>query len=562
MCAPPDWPMATSTIFFTGTRPACSAFIDAPTGPFDMKSQFDIVVAGGGHNTLTAAAYLATAGLKVLVLERNEWIGGGVVTRELTAPGFRHDQHSNAHNLIQANPLIRNDELHLKSRFGLRYLHPEISVATVFDDQTSLLTYFDVDKTCESIAKISQRDADSYRKQVERTRKLLPMFVTGLFAPPPPFGTFLSMLEQSREGRALIGVMNRSAFDIIDEMFESDKLKIHCMKYSSEAMAGPEEKGTGLIFNMMVGFIHTYQGGMPAGGSAELVHSLARCIESYGGEIRTQSHVSRVILEGGRAVGVALDSGEEFRAKRAVIGAFHPHLLANYVAGIDADVIADAKRTQPGPYSSILANYALHAEPIYPALEGIPPPLMVECLPSDLQTVREEFDALRYGRMPKHPSLVCSCHTQLDPSRAPQGKSVLYMYNFAPYQLADGGPQRWDGKKEEVADWMLSGFREYTTNMGSENIIARHVSTPLDNERTSLSFQKGDISGIGRYIYQFLGRRPTPELSRYAVPGVDGLYLSGPFMHPGGGVIGGGRATAIKIMGDIGIDFDKVIAGA
>src|ERR1700730_4537261 len=119
------------------TRPNCSSCFSTTHGPHDMKSKFDIVVAGGGHNTLTAAAYLATAGLKVLVLERNEWIGGGVVTRELTVPGFRHAQHSNAQTLIQANPLIRNDELHLKSRFGLRYLHPEISVATVFDDQTS-----------------------------------------------------------------------------------------------------------------------------------------------------------------------------------------------------------------------------------------------------------------------------------------------------------------------------------------------------------------------------------------------------------------------------------------
>jgi len=113
------------------------------------------------------------------------------------------------------------------------------------------------------------------------------------------------------------------------------------------------------------------------------------------------------------------------------------------------------------------------------------------------------------------------------------------MYSFAPYELADGGASRWDEAKEGVADCMLSFYREYAKNIGPENIIARHISTPLDNERTTPTFQKGDISGIGRYLYQFLGRRPTPELSQYAVPGVEGLYLCGPFMHPGGGVIGG-----------------------
>ncbi len=524
-----------------------------------MTARYDVVVAGGGHNSLTASAYLAAAGLKVLVLERNQWVGGGVVTQELTVPGFRHDLHSTAHMLIQANPLIQRDELGLISRFGLKYIYPDITEAAVYDDRSVVLTYFDLDKTCESIARISQHDAEAYRAHVQWMRKLLPMFVSGLFTPPLPFGSFLGLLEQSREGRALIGVMNKSAFDIIDEMFESDILKIHFLEYSSEAMAGPEEKGTGLIFSMLVGFVHSYHGGFPAGGAASLTDSLVRCITHHGGEIRTGCHVSRVIVEGGRAVGVKLDSGEELRAGRAVIGCFHPHLLDTYVDGIAPEIIADAKKTQPGPYSSIVVNYALNAEPVYDGLAGVAPALVYKCLCSNLEEVRREFDALRYGRMPDHPSVICVSHTRLDPTRAPPGKATLYMYHFAPYDLADGGAEKWADTKDHVADWMLDGFRKYTSNMGAENIIARHVASPLDYERTSLSFQRGDISGIGRYLYQFLGRRPTPELSRYAVPGIEGLYLAGPFMHPGGGVIGGGRATAVKIMDDLDIDFEKVV---
>jgi phytoene dehydrogenase-like protein len=525
-----------------------------------MGSTYDIVVAGGGHNSLTATAYLAASGLKVLVLERNAWLGGGVVTQEVTVPGFRHDLHSTAHMLLQANPLLRDDELGLLARFGLKYIRPEISVATIFDDGSTVLTYHDLDKTCESMATLSPRDAESYRRHVEHSRKLLPMFVSGLFAPPAPFGTFMSMLEQSREGRALIGVMQKSAYDIIDEVFESPKLKIHFMKYSSEAMAAPEEKGTGLIFSMLVGFVHAYHGGFPKGGSSGLTDSLSRCIEHHGGEIRTQSDVSRVIVERGKAVGVALKSGEEIRAKRGVIGCFHPHLLKNYVAGVDPAILEDARRTQPGPYSSIVVNYALNSAPVYESLAGLPSPLIVECVSADLKTVRQEFDSLRYGIMPEAVSLVCAINTNHDPSRAPAGKSILYMYNFAPYELTDGGPARWDDIKEAVADWMLEGYRHYASNVGRDNIIARHVSCPRDNERTNLSFQKGDISGIGRYLYQFLGRRPTPELSQYAVPGIEGLYLCGPFMHPGGGVIGGGRAVAVKMMLDLGINFDQVVA--
>ena len=162
--------------------------------------------------------------------------------------------------------------------------------------------------------------------------------------------------------------------------------------------------------------------------------------------------------------------------------------------------------------------------------------------------------------MPEHLSLIATSHSKLDPTRVPEGKGNLYLYTFAPYNLAEGGPSNWDNIREQVADRMMEGFRAYTSNMGPENIIARHIATPLDHERTSLSFQRGDISGIGRYIYQLLGRRPTPELSQYSVPSIESLYLCGPFMHPGGGVIGGGRAVAIKMMNDLDIDFDNVLA--
>ena len=524
-----------------------------------MKETYDIVVAGGGHNSLVASAYLAAGGLKVLVLETNEWLGGGVVTRELTVPGFKQDLHSTAHMLLQANPLIRNDELGLLSRFGLKYFYPEISVATIFDDGSTILTYHDLDKTCNAMAKISARDAEAYRKHVRKSLELMPMFTSGMFSPPAPFGTFLSVLEQSRQGRELIGVMNKSAYDIVSEIFENEKLKIHFLKFASEAMSGPEEKGTGLVFSMLVGWVHAYQGGIPEGGSASLVDALVRCLQHHGGETRTNSHVSRVIIEGGKAVGVELRSGEQIRAKRAVIGCFHPHLLRRYVSGVDPQILDDAERTQSAGYSSFIVNYALNSAPTFKALAGLPQPLMTELLPSDLATVRREFDSLRYGEMPSHASLACFTHSSIDPSRAPPGKATLYMYSFAPYQLAKGGAAGWDDAKEKVADWMLASYREYADNIGPENILGRHISTPLDNERTTLSFQKGDISGIGRYLYQFLGRRPTPELSQYAVPGVQGLYLCGPFMHPGGGVIGGGRAVAVKMMDDLKMDFDKSI---
>src|SRR3970040_313600 len=123
----------------------------------------DIIAVGSGHNGLVAAAYLATAGKRVLVLERNAWFGGGVVTRELTVPGFRHDQHSMAHIFIQANPLLKNDELGLKAKHGLEYVSPELPMMSVFEDGTTLGLYRDRERTCAEIAKFSKHDAEAYR---------------------------------------------------------------------------------------------------------------------------------------------------------------------------------------------------------------------------------------------------------------------------------------------------------------------------------------------------------------------------------------------------------------
>lgn len=516
-----------------------------------MTASYDFVFVGSGHNALTAAAYLAAGGQKVLILERNDWFGGGVITREMTAPGFRHDLHSTEHLFIQANPMIERDELGLKSRFGLEYICPESTYASVFTDTTAIQQFFDVDKSCESIAVHSTKDAETYRIFAKKCGKLLPLFVSGMFAPPVPFGAFMNLLDQSEEGRDLIDVLHKSSYDVITEMFENEKVRLHFLKYASEGMVGPEEKGTGIILLLIVGFAHSYRAGLPKGGSAGLTNALIRCIEHHGGELRKNSEVQRAIVGGGRAQGVVLQSGESIEARRAVVGSIHPHLLDNFLGGaLDRSTKWTAKTVQQSSFSAMNTHYALNEAPSYKAGKKIDESFVIECLPSNLEEFRRDFDRFRYGELPKNGGLVVASTTNFDPTRAPAGKATLYMYNFMPYALKDGGPEKWDEIKEQVADWMLDWYRLFTTNMGPENIIGRYVDSPLDIERSSPSFQRGDIFGAASFLSQFLGRRPTPALANYRVPGLDSFYLVGPFMHPGGGVIGGGRATAMKIIED------------
>src|SRR5690606_19311144 len=154
-----------------------------------------------------AAAYCALAGKKVLVLERNDWFGGGVVPRELTRPGFRHDQHTMSHIFIQGNPMLVNDELGLKSRYGLRYLFPDVPMMSVWEDGATLALHRDSEKSAQEIAKFSAKDAESFRAMSRQAAAWLPMIQATLYTPPMPVGASNAMLDQSPEGRELWRIM-------------------------------------------------------------------------------------------------------------------------------------------------------------------------------------------------------------------------------------------------------------------------------------------------------------------------------------------------------------------
>ena len=237
----------------------------------------DIIAIGSGHNGLVAAAYMAQAGKKVLVLERNAWFGGGVVTRELTVPGFRHDQHSMAHIFIQGNPLLKNDDLGLKSKFGLRYVFPEMPMMSVFEDGTTLGMYRDRERTVADIAKFSKKDAEAFRKLADMAATFLPMIQSQLYSPPAPVGASFALMDQSREGRDLMRLQQLSCHDLLTGMFEHEKVIMHFGRIAGENLVSPDEKATGMGPFVFVGFLEAYGIGVPIGGSAALTDANYGC---------------------------------------------------------------------------------------------------------------------------------------------------------------------------------------------------------------------------------------------------------------------------------------------
>jgi phytoene dehydrogenase-like protein len=516
-------------------------------------TQSDIVAIGSGHNGLVAAAYLAAAGRKVVVLERNAWFGGGVVTRELTQPGFRHDQHSMSHIFIQANPLLKNDDLKLKAKYGLKYIIPDSPMMAMFEDGATLKLYRDAARTQAEVARFSKKDAEAFAAMSKRAAAWLPMVTSVLYSPPAPEGATHAMLDQSREGRELWRLMQMSSHDFLCDTFETDEVRAMFARVAGENLVSPDEKYTAFGAFVFLGFLEGYGFGVAAGGAGALTDALIACIEDHGGEVIANADVARVIVANGRASGVETVDGRRFDARDAVIGAIHPHLLAQYIDGLDPVVKRDAEATHISGAACITVHAALN-EPLRLKGGAKPDSVMVELLPNSYEALRRSFDALRYGELMPYPLLGFGSLSQFDPTRVPPGKAILHLWDYVPYERADG--RQWDDAKQEYAQHMLKHMARFVENIDG-NVIEAHIDSPVDMERTSPSFRRGDLHGIATATYQSGAHRPTPDLGQYTVPGLERFYLVGPFQHPGGGVFGAGRATAMRMFEDLGLDFDK-----
>jgi phytoene dehydrogenase-like protein len=225
-------------------------------------------------------------------------------------------------------------------------------------------------------------------------------------------------------------------------------------------------------------------------------------------------------------------------------------------------VLRRAERATLSSFSLLVSNYALNEQAVLRAGTEPNTATMLEFQQTDrLDELLDDYDVLRRGRLPQRLLIGGSDESYSDPSRVPSGKGMFHGIMFAPYRLEGAPGSRWDEVKEQIGDRVLAQYQRYVANLNSDNIVARTMRSPLDHERDSPnSMVGGDVHGVAPFFYQTVGHRPTPDLGQYTVPGVDRLYLVGPFQHPGGGVYGAGRATAIRMFDDLGIDFGRVVA--
>jgi phytoene dehydrogenase-like protein len=517
-----------------------------------MSDEADVVVAGAGHNSLVAAAYLARAGLRCLVLEARQSVGGNTSTEELTLPGFLHDTCSTAHNLIQSSPTLRDDELGL-AEYGLEYLHPDPVVHIPFPDGEWVTQWRDLDRTCEEMARFSRRDADAYRRMIAEYGSVAPVFNQYRYTPIGKGERLDAMLARHPDGLRWLRLQAMTAWEVIRDRFEDEHTRAFMLWLAFMTVQPPDRPGTGpLAWSLPFGR-QRHSWTLPRGGSAALPLALVRVIEEHGGTVLTGKRVTGLVVEGGRCTGVETEDGERYRAAKAVLSTIHvKHLVEMAPAeSWDEDFLHGVETWQPG-VSMFVTHYAVTEPPRFPVDGGTLAPVASGTPFSVERMLRIESDFRRGQVAVDDPVLLVLCATVADPSRAPEGRHTLKVIGFQPYELPEG-PERWDEIKDEVSRTNLEHLRRYAPNLTEETILASLVKSPLDLERLNAHNWHGSCHGGDQGPAQSGALRPAPGWASHRTP-IAGLYQTGATTHPGGSVSAGpGRNAAAILLEDLGL---------
>lgn len=514
-------------------------------GTGDAPAEADVVVIGAGHNSLVCAAYLAVAGLEVAVLEAREVPGGNTVTEELTLPGFAHDSCSSAHVLIQSNPLMRDDELELKSRYGLTYLLTDPAVVMPQVDEPALVMPRSLEGTVEVLAQWSADDA-------AELRRMMAEWSSGLSAAHGRWSSALEPLDDEATGRYR-ELRGRSAWNVVHERFVHPRVRDLILWMAMATIKDPRRPGTGFLPSSLVAGRLAYGWATPVGGSSALPSALIDCIADHGGSVVCNASVTGVEVSGGRAVAVRTSDGRRVAARRAVVSSAHLSRLASMLIGLgDAGAppdLADARqRWRPG-----LSVFAVHAA-LAGDLEFDGPDGPLRSAAAGLGTCAgyvHQLDAFARGETDAvDPWVLVVNQTAVDRSRVPTtGGGTFKILTIAPYERADG--RDWQDAKEEYGQALVELVSRRCRGLGSQDILALRVESPVDVAEYNPHNVGGSCHG-GEFLAPDGGTQAG--WSSY-LTSVGGLYLTGATTHPGGSVSGRpGRNAARAVLTDLGMD--------
>jgi phytoene dehydrogenase-like protein len=519
----------------------------------------DVLVIGAGHNGLVTAAYLARAGLSTLVLERRERVGGSVDTSELV-PGVRVP--TVAHTIGRLWPSVIA-ELELE-RHGLELIHPEVLAFAPQSAGESVTLWRDVGRSVASLATWSPHDARAF-PQFDRLVRSLGRFLSRLSEATPPdlknpslkdaftaagLGRAYKGLD-GRDAQELLRILPMAVADLVAHHFSADSVRgLIATRGVQYAAMGPWSAGTaGLLLSD--GAVNdggaAGQTSFARGGPGALGAALASSARAHGAQVRTEAEVSAITTQGDRAIGVALSSGEEIKARAIVASADPKRVLLKLVDPVALGPHLSWRAGNiraPGVVAKV--NLAVTDAPRFTGATEDQLQGRIVIAPS-VDYLEQAFDSTKYGEIPNNPYLEATIPSLADPSLASEGRHCIsVIVQYVPYHLRSGD---WEQARDRIGDSVISILDSHAPGL-ADSVIERQVLTPLDLER-EYGLTEGHPLHAEPGLDQFFAWRPLLGHARYRLA-LDGLYLCGSGAHPGGGVTGGpGRNAAREILSDL-----------
>jgi len=506
---------------------------------------YSAIVVGGGHNGLVAANYLAKAGLRVLILERRDFVGGACITEELF-PGFRISSCSYICHLLQEKVI---DDLDLK-KYGLKIYPLDPIRFQPLPGNQRVLTWHNDHKTSAEIRAISPQDAERYPDWVlfwERAAGILHRY---FLTDPPTLAEIAAELRGTPDEFVFERMLTGNVRDLVIEYFESPLVRA----VFADAQDAGDIRAPGSI--MALAYIRCNQFtspqnlGIPHGGMGAITQAMARSAEAHGVEIRTGVEVKQIIIREERATGVLLQNGQEISAdvllsdadpKRTFLNLIDPQTLI--------PDLAQSVRRLKTDVSYLKFHCALNELPDFSAYLGKdfkPEYLAYMRICPSMEYFEQSWEDAKNGRPSNSPVLLIQIPSVCDSSLTPPGKHVMSVWvMYAPVRLQEGS---WDTARQLVGEHLIDTIQKYAPNFRNA-IIDWELFTPLDlNRRVFLT--DGNIRHLNITSQQLLANRPNRELSGYKTP-IEGLYLCGAGTHPGGEVTGApGHNAAHAVLRD------------
>jgi phytoene dehydrogenase-like protein len=515
---------------------------------FPEESEFDVIIIGGGPNGLMAGAYLAKAGLEVVICERRYEAGGGLATEENLYPCYASNPHVLYHMMVDYMPVIRDFDL---DGPALTWIKPNAQTGMVFEDGSSILLSRMIQDTKDSISKYSFKDAIHFGKVIRKWRKIVNDIVAPATYIPPMAPIDITMAMQKTDvGQEMLEIGELSALDIITENFEHDKVRALMLYASCMWGLDPRETGIGFMVPLMldraVNKCYCY------GGSHKFAGAMGRAVIQNGGLILESAGVNKILIENGRAVGVTLDEGRTIKGK-VVMSTLDPQsTFLDLVGGenLPGDLKESVEGWQWDKWSFNTLHIAAEEAPKYNTddlfindsfatvvgIEG-----MDQLLSHWDNVVAGRIDFDNFGGH-------CTCESSFDPTLSDRpGKYVSMFQMHAPYDLEGG----WDNKKGELEEAMLSKWQKAAPNINPDNIISTSMENPEEIEIRFPQMRRGSIKHGDYKPIQMGCFRPNQECSSTKTP-IEGLYVCGVSTYPGGLVLGGpGYLGANQVADDL-----------